>query len=189
MKNQKGIALVSAMGLTLVLLVTSLALIYRMSNFTKQLGTQNQKTQSYYAASSGIEEIRDFFWLNSCLPPLWCGWLGKDLKPGDPGYPDIADYSEVTVEVTGASSPEINGSVYNIHMRDNNDDADFTIDNDEVVVTVATATGLDETRTTVESMIIYTGDDASGYKMFSQTAKRRGSTSESDVVSTQRQVF
>jgi hypothetical protein len=187
-KDNRGIALVAVMGLTLVIMVASMAMIYRLTNFTINVGTQNQKIQTHYTATSGVEEVRDFLWNSSCIPPLWCGWLGMGLDPSDPNYPNISDYSNITAAVTGQASPSINGSSYNVYIRDNNDDSDFTSDNDEVVLILASASGQNETRTTIESMIIYSGGN-DPYKQFAQNAKNAGSTLEGEVEMNLRQSF
>jgi len=188
LSDNKGIALVAAMGLTLILLVASIALVYRLTNYTRNLWTQAQKTQTYYTSSAGIEEVRDFLWNNSCIPPLWCGWLGKDLDQSNPNYPDIDQYSNITLEVTGVMSPVINNTTYELFLKDNNDDDDYTSDSDEVVLSLATSTAQNETRTTIEAIVIYTGSD-SEYKQFSQTSERRGYTLEKDIDFNTRQTF
>ena len=65
-------------------------------------------------------------------------------------------------------------------MKDNSDDTNYVTDSDEVVTAVSSAVGLDETRTTIEAMIVYTGGDCV-YEQQSQCADRSGNTPESGV--------
>ncbi len=222
-KDQKGVALISALGLSMVVLVASLGLILRLTNFSQSIRSQSQKNQTYYTAYSGIEEMREYFWNppvgSSCIPPFWCGFLGQDLNTDTFGK-NIPEYSNITVDITCPISPTeditctnpklvVGGydtaTYYTLHLMDNHDldpgGLDYTFDNDEVILILATATTTDpsiavsqmgssfETRTSIEANIIYDGGDASGYKMGGQLATRESKTQERGVEFSLRQAF
>lgn len=190
MRNEKGIALVAALCISAVLLIFAIALTYRMATYLRMLATSKEKNQTYYTAVTGTEQLRDRLRIGSCQPPHWCGLLGTSGDRTNPNYRDL------TFFVTGVASPatfpntadpkETRAS-YTIFLKDNDEfDNDYTNDSDELIIAVATSTGQNETRTSIEAGLLFDAEALNPYKQFGQSAGRRGSTNETGDIAMQR---
>ncbi len=192
MRNEKGIALVAALCLTAVLLLFAIALTYRMATFVRMLATAKEKNQTYYTAVTGTEQLRDSLRKGSCQPPDWCGMLGIASNKTSP------DYRDLTFFVTGRASPALfpdradsgeTKAFYTVYLKDNDEfDNDYTNDSDEVIIAVATSSGQNETRTSIEAGLLFDAEALNPYKQFGQSAGRKGSTSETGNITMQRRL-
>lgn len=190
--DEKGIALVAALCLTAVLLIFAIALTHRMATFLRMLATSKEKNQTYYTAVTGAEQLRNSLRNNSCLPPNWCGMLGIAANRTNP------DYRDLTFFVTGKASParfpdtadtKETKAFYTILLKDNDEfDNDYTSDSDELVIAVATSTGQNETRTSMEVGLLFDAEALNSYKQFGQSAGRKGATNETGDIAMQRRL-
>lgn len=71
LKDEKGIALISALLITLILTLVVIALAYRVGLFS--VGTREHviKSQSVYTADAGLNKARYSLLEMDCMPPNW----------------------------------------------------------------------------------------------------------------------
>jgi len=191
-RNEKGVALVAALCISAVLLIFAIALTYRMATYLRMLGTSKEKNQSYYTAVTGTEQLRDRLRTGACQPPNWCGLIGTAGNITHPNYRDL------TLFVTGMASPakfpntadtRETKAFYTLLLKDNDEfDNDYTNDSDELIIAVATSTGNDETRTSVEAGLLFDAEALNPYKQFGQTAGRKSATNETGAITMQRRL-
>lgn len=190
-RNEKGVALVAALCISAVLLIFAIALTYRMATYLRMLGTSKEKNQSYYTAVTGTEQLRDRLRTSACQPPNWCDLL----KLGAPADVTNPGYNPVTLFVTGVAPPatfpdtgvagETRAS-YTLLLKDNDEfDNNYHTDSDELIIAVATSTGNNETRTSVEAGLLFDAESLNPYKQQGQGASRKGVTSQSDTITMQ----
>jgi hypothetical protein len=186
LRNEKGIALVAALCISAVLLIFAIALTYRMATYLKMLGTSKEKNQTYYTALTGTEQVRDRLRTGACQPPKWCNLLGIAGDITNPAYRDI------TLFVTGVASPatfpntatlyETRAS-YTLLLKDNDEfDSDYTSDSDELIIAVATSTGNNETRTSIEAGLLFDAAAYNPYKQLGQGAGRNNATNQTGII-------
>lgn len=191
-RSEGGIALVATLCLTLILLVFAVALAYRMATFLRMLATAREKNQSYYTAITGIEQTRDRLRSGSCQPPDWCGLLGSAGSPGDPDYRDVTLF--VTLRASPAKFPDTpdtgdTGTTYVLLLKDNDEfDNDYHNDSDELIIAVSTSTGLNETRTSIETGLLFDAEALNPYKQFGQSSGRKSATTETGNISMQQRL-
>ena len=191
-KNERGIVLVATVCLTLILLVLAIALADRMATFLRMLATAREKNQTYYTAITGTEQLRDRLRNGSCQPPEWCGLLGAAGDPTDPDYRDVTLFA--TLKPSPAVFPDIAGrenaeTTYVLLLKDNDEfDNNYNSDSDELVIAVATAAGTAETRTSIETGLLFDAEVLSPYKQFGQNSGRKSATNETGSISMQRRL-
>jgi hypothetical protein len=188
-RSEKGIALVATLCLTLILFVFAIALAHRMAAFLRMFATAKEKNQTYYTAVTGIEQLRDRLRNGACRPPDWCGLLGTT------GSPAVPDYRDVTFFATLKSPPAIfpdtpeagdTETRYTIFLKDNDEfDNNYNIDGDELVIAVVTSFGQNETRTSIETGLLFDAEAASPYKQFGQGSGRKNSAYETGDIAMQ----
>ena len=191
-RNEKGIALVAALCISAVLLIFAIALTCRMAIYLRMLATSKEKNQAYYTAVTGTEQLRDRLRTNFCQPPTWCGLLGTS------GDKTNSHYRDLTFFVTGVASPATfpdtadtkeTKAFYTLFLKDNDEfDNDYTSDSDQLVIAVATSTGQNETRTSIEAGLLFDAEALTPYKQLGQTAGRKSSTNETGSIEMQRRL-
>jgi hypothetical protein len=82
-RNQKGVAIVAAIGVSLILMLVAIALSYKVGFFAKSTGIIKLKEQVDFVADLGLENFRFYLWDRKCYPPDWCAGVG------DNGYADV----------------------------------------------------------------------------------------------------
>jgi len=170
--NEHGVVLVIALLVTAIIFVMAFALAYNISSYIKITSAAKQKTQTYYATVAGVEQMREHFRSNNCVPPTWCGRLGLATDP------TASFYQDITAALTGAadSAPFFGtGSTYNTYLKDNEDgDSTFTSDNDQIVLaSVKSDNPSMGAVTTVEAMLIFNADEVSNYMQQGKSASKR----------------
>jgi hypothetical protein len=192
LKDERGIALVATLCLTVILIVFAIALAQRMATFLRMLATAREKNQTYYTAITGTEQLRDRLRSGFCRPPDWCGLLGTA------GSPDDSDYRDVTFFVTLKSSPvkfpdtpdaKDAETTYMLLLKDNDEfDDSYNSDSDELIIAVATSSGLNETRTSIEAGLLFDAEALNPYKQFGQSSGRKSATTETGDISMERRL-
>lgn len=184
--NEKGVVLVLALLITSILFAMAIALSYNMASYLRIFASTKEKTQTYYTAVAGTEQLRDYLWNFNCIPPDWCAGTGIPMLST---VAATSSYQNRTLEVTGSATPQFAATNYTIFFKDNDDgDATYASDNDQIVmasiVSDNPATG---TTTTVEAMLIFSGGDdyAQGGKGAGKGNRALGQTGPG--VTTQRQ--
>lgn len=187
LSNQRGIALIAALCISIVLMIFAFALVYRMATFLRMLATAREKNQSYYTAVAGTEQLRDRLRGGSCRPPDWCGLIGFA------GNPTKAEYRDVTLFAVLQASParfpntaekSDTETLYTIYLKDNDEfDNDYISDSDELVIAVVSSAGQEETRTTIEAGFLFDAEALSPYKQYGQSAGRKSATTEAGEIS------
>ncbi len=193
-EDEKGIALVAALCISVVLLIFAFALTYRMSTYLRMLATSKEKNQTYYTAVAGTEQMRDVLRTALCQPPTWCGLLGIAGDRVNPNYRDITRF--VTGVAAPATFPDTGDpgetrTHYAIFLKDNDEfDNDYTSDNDELIIAVATSSSAtrDETRTSLEAGLLFDAEALNPYKQLGQTAGRKSTTNETGNITMQRRL-
>lgn len=191
-RNERGIALVATLCLTLILLIFAIALAYRMATFLRMLGTAREKNQTYYTALTGTEQLRDRLRSGSCQPPDWCGLLGSAEDPGNSDYRDVTLFA--TLKSSPAPFPDVpdtgdTKTTYALLLKDNDEfDDNYRNDSDELIIAVSTATGPDETRTSIETGLLFDAEALNPYKQFGQSSGRKSATAETGDISMQRRL-
>ena len=185
LRDERGIAMVAALGFAAVLFVVALALVHQLLQHTKNVAAARQKSYAFYAAEAGVEAIRDYLWANGCRPPNWCGRLDDpttdadgDGDNNDPGYRsfDPTDFTwGASLPGTGANSVTVS-----TFIKDNEDASDYSEDSDQIVFVLATAVdaGLlsgsdDDSYASIEAMIMFTGGSEMKQKGLGQTKQGR----------------
>ncbi len=120
-KDQKGIALIAAIGISLMLMLVAVAVAYRVGLFTERTSLFEKKDQLTFTADLGLEELRYYFWERGCVPPAWCG-IGNS---GVNSYIDFINYVQ--------NNNNINQKFPNVFLQDN----DTIGDNTTTVATVS----------------------------------------------------
>ncbi|WP_020674718.1 PilX N-terminal domain-containing pilus assembly protein [Geopsychrobacter electrodiphilus] len=164
--NSRGIALVSVLLITAVMLIISSLLAQKVIQTTRVSAQQGLKKKSHYAANSGVEEARRQLALNYDSTSLW----GNVLSVSTAGAYPLAPTFTTTVD----------NFAVRIFVRDNNDgDGDYTHDNDLRVFVLAEAQGPDNTRTMVETLgFLKPGGSTGGYNgQYGQGAGKTNRTS------------
>lgn len=100
--NQKGMALITTLIFTFILVTFVVALLTMTSNDSNLSTLQRESTRAFYFADAGIEEA---FWkLNTAVEDG-----GEEMltwRPTDPSDPGTAtEYYQVTIENTGFDNP------------------------------------------------------------------------------------
>jgi len=150
--GEKGIALVIALLLTALIGLMAAALSYTMASYLTSLAKVREKTQSYYLAYAGMEEMRNYLWNANCAPPLWCGILAS--KQTDSTYQDRTNL----MVLNSSLNTEIQTSgTWSLFVKDNNDgDSNYMSDNDGIILSSVTAKDKNNaTTSTLEAMFIF----------------------------------
>ncbi|MCF6179802.1 MAG: hypothetical protein L3J63_10505 [Geopsychrobacter sp.] len=149
--NNRGIALISVLLITAVMLIISSLLAHKVIQSTRMSAQQGLKKKSHYAAATGVEEARRQLALGYHSASAW----GNILSAGTArAYP-----------LTPTFTTTVDNLAVRIFVRDNNDgDGDYTRDNDLRVYVLSEAQGPDNTRTMVEALsFLKPGGSAGGY--------------------------
>jgi hypothetical protein len=191
-KDERGIALVATLCLTLILLVFAIALAHRMAIFLRILATAKEKNQTYYTAITGTEQLRERLRNGFCRPPAWCGLLGTAGSPTDPNYQDVTFF--VTLKPSPAPFPDTpdtkdTETTYALFLKDNDEfDNNYNSDSDEMIIAVATSAGWNETRTSIEVGLLFDAEALNPYKQFGQSPGRKSATTETGDIGMQRRM-
>lgn len=181
--NEKGIVLVLALLITSILFAMAITLSYNMASYLRIFTATKEKTQTYYTAVAGAEQLRDILWNTNCIPPTWCGTMLSTVAA-------TSSYQDRTFEVTGSATPQFGGANYTIYFKDNEDgDGTYASDNDQIVLaSIVSQNPTTASTTTVEAMLIFSG--GGGYAQQGGGAAKTGHVSEQGAAeTTQRQAF
>jgi len=105
--NQHGVALIAAMGISLILMVVAIAIAYNVGIFTRATSIVKKKDQLVFSTEFGIEHLRFYLWESWCPPPSWGGvnggFCGDSDVTGDVSLSSTA-YSDMTNALLGMDS-------------------------------------------------------------------------------------
>lgn len=104
--NDKGIALIAALGITLMLTLLALALAYRSGLFVATSRGMLVKSQDLYATEIALNEMRHYLWENDCVPPYWL-CLGGVMNTNNTASPDYNRYLDYSAAVRGLFSQHL----------------------------------------------------------------------------------
>lgn len=187
LNNEKGIALITALLITLLLTLVVIALSYRVGLFS--VGTREYvvKSQNLYTAELGLNQARYFMMANDCLPPNWNACVPGINKNS------FTNISSNIKSVFSTSMPEINvgSEKFNINLTGSlshgtNDTSNYKVYVKETnipkvvnVMAVADKPGNEMVKTVIDAGLIYTTPLGSGYKQAGQGGTREGLSGES----------
>lgn len=77
-RDEKGIALIAAIGISLMLMLVAIAVAYRVGLFTQRSAILEKKDQLTFTADYGLETLRYYLWNRDCPPPTWCGAVSQE---------------------------------------------------------------------------------------------------------------
>lgn len=163
--DNRGIALVTVILMTAVIMVIVSLVGYKVIRSTAGSAAEGLKTKTYYAANSGLEVGRLYLSQNYVSSNYWADILTEG------GTPDADLYLRVeNMEPTGyVSNPPLTISSY---IKDNNDDGNYAIDTDQLVmVNVEATTANGEVVTLVEARLLY-DDSIDSYAQLGGSAGR-----------------
>lgn len=186
--NQKGIALITALLITLLLTLVVVALSYRVGLFS--MGTRDHviKSQSLYTAEIGLNQARYFLMAGDCLPPNFdkCDGLAQINST------TFTNISGAIKRVFTTSMPEftVAGEKFNLNMagslsHNGSDNYGYkvyvkTTNIPKVINVLAVAEKPGVTsQTVIDAGLIYTTPVGSGYKQAGQGGTREGISGES----------
>lgn len=189
LSNEKGIALVSALLITLLLTLVVVALSYRVGLFT--MGTRDQviKSQNLYTAEVGLNQARYFLMAGDCIPPNFQSCSGLELINKN----TFINMSTAVKNVFTSTMPEftVAGEKFKFNLSGNmthgiSDSYDYKIYIKETntpkvvnVLAVSGKPGSEQVRTVIDAGLIYTAPIGSGYKQAGQGGTREGISGES----------
>jgi len=190
---EKGIALIAVLQIALVLSLLAIALSYRAGLFITETKGLYIKNQDIYSSEVGLEEIRYYLWENNCVPPNWiCS-----------GFPTLNqnDYTEVTSPILTNlfnQTTQINTGTFRITYVNN--DIIFEKNLGSAMMEVdrfryqifAKTTNIprtlnvlssservgQQTKTIIESALIFTVPCQDDYKQFGQCSSKEGLSGE-----------
>ncbi len=91
--DERGVALIASIGISLILMLVAFALAYRVGYFTKATYVSKKRDQAIYIADYGLESLRYYFWEQDCTPPDWCSANYRDTANPD-AYVDFISLKE-----------------------------------------------------------------------------------------------
>jgi len=196
MNNQQGIALVTALLMTLILTLVVIALAHRVGMFSVGSREFVVKSQNLYTAEIGLNESRYFLMANDCLPPNFEACI-PSLQTDALKKQDFADKKliEISGDVSAAFStalPEftVAGDKFNIgfngtYAHNTNDIYNFKTYVKQTnmpkvlnVVAVANRPGTELAKTVIDAGLIYTKPIGGGYKQQGGGETREGLSGE-----------
>ena len=204
LKDEKGIALVIAMGFSVLIFASALALTYRLSSFIRTTRSSQIKSQNLYTTDVGLEELRHYFWSNYCSPPDWCstglgfGTLNQNT------YTDITANlissvlpNDQSVTLQGYTVQYTSGGQMNIMDGSNNIIDSYTnnvylkdtpLENTVEVLSSSEQTS-NQSKANTAAAIIFAIPCSDDYKQFGQCVGKEGSSGEAVGDTTMRTVF
>lgn len=187
--NDKGIVLVTALLLTLLITLVVVALSYRVGLFS--MGTRDHviKSQNLYTAEVGLNQARYFMMAGDCLPPNFSSCAGLE-KINKSTFTNISTaikkvFPNAMPEFTVAGEKfnfNLNGSMtsgsngtynYKIYIKETN------IPKVVNVMAVSERPGNEIVKTVIDAGLIYTKPLGSGYHQAGQGESREGISGES----------
>lgn len=187
LSNEKGIALISALLITLLLTLVVVALSFRVGLFT--MGTRDHviKSQNLYTAELGLNQARYFMMASDCLPPNWDACIPGINKS------TFTNISSNMKTVFPSSMPEftVAGEKFNFNLRGAmahgaDDSYNYKVYVKETnipkvinVIAVSERPGSEMVKTVIDAGLIYTTPLGSGYKQAGQGGTREGISGES----------
>ncbi|BCR04645.1 hypothetical protein DESUT3_17140 [Desulfuromonas versatilis] len=139
--NQRGVAMLTVVIFSAVLLVVGSLLAYKVMTSTRTSGEQGVKTATYYSANAGIERARRVL---------------SDSYEGATKWGNVLTLNSAGVYPTAPLLNEaVGGQTVRVYVRDNNDDpgGNYLLDNDLKVFVLAEGEGPDGTKTMVEALV------------------------------------
>ncbi len=193
LKDERGIALVIAMGFSILIFASALAFTYRLSSFVRTTRASDIKSQTLYTADAATELLRHYFWINSCSPPSWCttalgvGTLSQDtysevtsgilnLLQSNP-YVTLQGYEVVydgtgKIEIKDATTQNVIDSYdFAVYLRDT------SLEN-TIEVLSSSEQPANNAKASTSAAIIFTIPCADDYKQFGQCVGKEGSSGE-----------
>lgn len=189
--NERGIALVTALLITLLLTLVVVALSHRVGLFA--LGTRDHviKSQNLYTAEIGLNQARYFLLAKDCLPPNWDACIPR-IHDNSVNKNVFTNISAGMKTIFGTQMPaftvagetfnfNLNGSMthgaadtynYKVYAKETNTPKVLN------VLTVAERPG-DSTQTVIDAGVIYTTQRADCYKQLGGCGDREGLSAES----------
>jgi len=77
-RSEKGVILVAAMGISLIMMVATMAIMLNSGFFIETSGVTREMDQMTFTADFGLENYRYYLWDAWCAPPTWCRSLGPN---------------------------------------------------------------------------------------------------------------
>lgn len=186
LRNEKGIALITALMITLLLSLVIIALAYRVGLFS--VGTREHviKSQGIYTAEIGLNQARYFMMANDCLPPNWDSCIpginsttftniSSHLKTVFPSaMPEITVAGETfNLDLTGSMTRNGNDTYgYKVYVKQTNIPKVINI------MAVSERPNDESARTVIDAGLIYTKPLGSDYKQLGQGGTREGLSGE-----------
>jgi len=141
-RGQRGIALVTAMLGSVVVLLLAFAVITTAIVENRVSGNYRNQTEAFYISEAGFETAKDWLKANMNDPDMMEALLTESAGSTINNPPD---QSVVTVLGTDVDTPlgvrDFGNGSYNVWIRDNTDDGDFTTDVDTQWVVTSRGVG------------------------------------------------
>lgn len=184
--NERGVALITALLITLLLTLVVVALSHRVGLFA--LGNRDHviKSQNLYTAEIGLNQARYFMLANDCLPPNWSACMPGINKTS------FKNLSSSIKSAFGTQMPAftVAGETFNFNLSGGMthgaaDTYNYKVYAKETnipkvinVMAVSERPG-DQTQTVIDAGLIYTKPIGSDYKQLGQSGTREGLSGES----------
>ena len=183
--NERGIALVSALLITLILTLVVVALSYRVGLFTRGTREHVIKSQNLYTAEIGLNQARYTLMSKDCLPPNWNACIPAINSSS------FTNLSSSITSVFTTPLPEFTlaGEKFNLDLKGSllhgtSDSYRYkvyakTTNIPKVIEIMAVSERPGEqTQTAIDAGLIFTMTSGSGYKQEGQGMTREGLTVE-----------
>lgn len=172
--DNRGIALVTVILMTAVIMVIVSLVGYKVMRSTAGSAAEGLKTKTYYAANSGLDVGRLYLSQNYVSKNYWGYILDPDTDPDYSG-PAVTPTADIYLRVGDmepanyVSNPPLTIRTY---VKDNNDDGNYAIDTDQLVmVNIEATTANGEVVTLVEARLLY-DDSIDSYAQLGGSAGR-----------------
>jgi len=137
-KNQKGVALIASLAISLILMLVAIAISYRVGMFTRRTSVIEKKEQVDFATDYGLSLFRFYLWDRNCNPPEWGGQDGtycqgenqNGTKLTENGYADVTSNlrvfpngnsyissTQITLSDNSVFAHHLSGSKGHIHFN------------------------------------------------------------------------
>lgn len=184
--NERGVALITALLMTLILTLVVVSLAHRIGLFA--LGSREHviKSQNLYTAEIGLNQARYFMLASDCLPPNWSACMPGINKT------TFKNLSGSIRASFGTQMPAftVAGETFNFNLANGvthgtTDTYNYKVYAKETnipkvvnVMAVSERPG-DSTQTVIDAGLIYTKPIGSDYKQLGQSGTREGLSGES----------
>ncbi len=208
--SEKGVALVAALGISLILMFAIIAIAINAGFFSTTTKATRELDQLTFTSDYGIENYRYYLWNAGCAPPNWCNALGDQYRSVVETWGNLFNEQQIVINDTSALRHEIppdsdSGQIIFLKNGTPTEDGNYdykvfakTSPNPKILYVMSTAIKrrsavLQEEeytkRASIEVALHFSVPCAEDYKQFGQCPSKSGESKEAGIATTLRGVF